>query len=134
MSCRFDTTDIRYIRLPLQEDESSLAPPYTQPRRLSTDLSDGRKTPIDLEGGGGRSLAQSAHSLILLDDSTAVLEPLFPQSHGWARRKRIPFVGRWLGCGHRTGSTGTDQYIRRRKTPRPLRFILKSLAISLMLL
>lgn len=133
MPSKFDTTGIRYIRLPHQEDESFALPPSTDASESSTDLEAGGEAFDELNSGNGRILTQSAHGSIFLDDLTAP-QPLSLQTHSWARRNRIPFFGRFWGCAGRTSSRGADQYTRRRKTPRPLRIILKSLAIALMLL
>lgn len=134
MPGKFDTTDIRYIRLPYQQDESFASPPSTDAGKSTCDLEVGGKTIDHYDGGNGRVLAQSAHGQIFLDDLTSVLQPLSSQTPSWARRKRIPFIGRWLGCGRRASVSSADQPIRRRRTPRALRVILKSLAIALMLL
>lgn len=134
MPSRSDTDNIRYIRLPHQEDESFALQPSTDAAKTPTDLEAGGKTFDDRDGGDETLSNDSASGRLFLDELTTVLQP--PSSHtpSWARRKRIPFYDRWVARRARTDSSGSDQYIRRRKTPRVLRILVRSIAISLMLL
>jgi len=136
---------IRYIRVrtvPSGEDESQ---PQDSPLPDAgaseySDLEDEREGDgvyYDEECGVTTLKPSSLHTHHSDDSQDELLQPTQSRRSRWTRRRRIPPLFRGLICGRRRKNNFTSEKPSSRncdQRQRPLRFILKSLAIILMLL
>lgn len=137
MPGELNTANIRFTRRPEQEDESSLSSPSTDTDATFSDLEAGENGGGYQHDGNGRSVTQSSLDEIFLDDTTSkhpLLQSTSEQKSSWARRRRIPFFGRWLRRGRRVSTSGLERSACRRKTPGALRALLKCISVILMIL
>lgn len=90
----------------------------------------------DEECGSGTPVSSFTSPHHFDESQDALLQSPRTRRSRWTRRRRIPPLHGWLTWGRQRKTTvfeksGCDTYQKRR---RPLRFVLKSLAIALMLL
>lgn len=131
------SSKFRYIRVQNESPQS----PWCDAGTADLDLEGGREEDSiydDEDCGASRPLNPSLLDTHHNDDTQqALLRPQQTQRSRWTRRRRIPLLFRWLTCGRRRRSIAPLEKSdcgTCKKRRRPLRFILKSLAVALMLL